>query len=183
MEKSLFIIPECYVDTNLISILLNADVNHQKGCNNVTQVMKKDFAERFAVGIIDKDKKKPGYLDEFVSLSLNNHIELLKHKTRHHYLITIHPAIDQFILDCAKEVGVRMQDYGYPCKLKEFTDCTKKITSNKDEGFKRLFKALWNSMEMKSLRCTLQYLSDQKFNVDQKELLNIFASNNNIEND
>lgn len=183
MEKSLFIIPECYVDTNLISTLVNANVNHQKGCNNVTKVMKQDFAERFAVGIIDKDKKKPGYLDEFVSLAQNKHIELLKHKTKHHYLITIHPAIDQLILDCAKEVGVKMQDFGYPCKLKEFTDCTKKITTNKDENFKRLFKALWNSKEIEALRCTLQYLSVHKFQVDPNELLNIFIPNKNIENE
>lgn len=38
----LHIIPECYVDTNLVQILLQIKgVNHQYGCGQVTNVMKK----------------------------------------------------------------------------------------------------------------------------------------------
>ena len=41
----LYIIPECYVDTNLIETLVPTakGYNHQKGCNNVVKVMKEKF--------------------------------------------------------------------------------------------------------------------------------------------
>lgn len=43
--KDLDIIPECYIDTNLIETILNTKgcytegVNHQKGCNTVVKTM------------------------------------------------------------------------------------------------------------------------------------------------
>ena len=56
----LYIIPECYVDTNLLETLVPTakGYNHQKGCNNVVKVMKEKLADEFAVGIVDKDKGK-----------------------------------------------------------------------------------------------------------------------------
>ncbi len=64
--RSDFIIPECYIDTNLVETLSCRDgCNHQKGCNQVAKIMKEKFADRFAVGIIDADKRTPGYLREF----------------------------------------------------------------------------------------------------------------------
>ena len=50
MERLLYIIPECYVDTNLISTLINAAVNHQKCCTKVTETLNKTFSDNFAVG-------------------------------------------------------------------------------------------------------------------------------------
>jgi hypothetical protein len=57
MERLLYIIPECYVDTNLISTLINAAVKHQKCCTKVTETLNKTFSDNFAVGIIDRDKE------------------------------------------------------------------------------------------------------------------------------
>ena len=51
------LIPECYIDTNLIETISFKGCNHQKSCSMVANTMKKKYAERFAVGIIDKDKK------------------------------------------------------------------------------------------------------------------------------
>ena len=55
----LYIIPECYVDTNLIETLVPTakGYNHQKGCNNVVKVMKEKLSDKFAVGIVDKDAR------------------------------------------------------------------------------------------------------------------------------
>ena len=65
-QRTDYIIPECYVDTNLVETLVcTYGCNHQKGCNQVAKVMQEKFADRFAVGIIDADKRKPGYLKEF----------------------------------------------------------------------------------------------------------------------
>ena len=51
--KDLFIIPECYIDTNLVETLIITDgCNHQKGCNTVVKTMQQKFANAFSVGII-----------------------------------------------------------------------------------------------------------------------------------
>ena len=53
------IVPECYVDTMLISSLLkigkNKRVNHQHGCFNVGKELQSgNLTDSFGVGIIDK---------------------------------------------------------------------------------------------------------------------------------
>lgn len=63
----LYIIPECYVDTNLLETLVPTakGYNHQKGCNNVVRIMQNKLTNEFAVGIVDKDKRQVRYVDEF----------------------------------------------------------------------------------------------------------------------
>ena len=45
-RKLLNVLPECYVDTNLIEYLLNAGVNHQHCCSKVVGQLKTTFAEK-----------------------------------------------------------------------------------------------------------------------------------------
>ena len=71
-------ISECYVDTNMVKTLLDADkINHQHSCNNVANIFKSKLLNDFAVGIIDDDKKKPSVLNDFYLIGSNNHIKLL----------------------------------------------------------------------------------------------------------
>jgi hypothetical protein len=63
--KDLDIIPECYIDTNLIETILNIKgyytegVNHQKGCNTVVKTMNgQKLKNDFALGIVDADNKR-----------------------------------------------------------------------------------------------------------------------------
>ena len=108
--RSDFIIPECYIDTNLVETLSCRDgCNHQKGCNQVAKIMKEKFADRFAVGIIDADKRTPGYLREFKQIIEVSHIKVFRHPERNHYMILICPAADGFILECARSSGLIME--------------------------------------------------------------------------
>ena len=51
--KDLFIIPECYIDTNLVETLIITDgCNHKKGSNTVVKTMQQTFANAFSVVII-----------------------------------------------------------------------------------------------------------------------------------
>ncbi len=78
----LAIIPECYVDTNLVETLVPPEgkgYNHQHGCNTVTKIMKERFADRFAVAIIDKDKKEVDYLQQCDILLTSGSLLLHKH--------------------------------------------------------------------------------------------------------
>ncbi|MDE6288102.1 MAG: hypothetical protein K2M00_04885 [Muribaculaceae bacterium] len=166
--------PECYVDTNLIEYLLDAHVNHQHSCTKVIGNLKNSHKDKFAIGIIDRDKKLSGYLEECDEIASTKHLTLLKHKSRNHYIITIKPAVDGFILDCALERGVKPEDYGLPSKLQDFTKESKSVTSNSDNRFKKLFKALINNSEFRNLRESLKYLIDNTFSVDLKILKDIF---------
>lgn len=105
-RKILNVMPECYVDTNLIEYLLDGVVNHQHCCSKVVGQLNNTFADKFAIGIIDKDKVELGYIQDCDEIAKTEHLTLLKHKSRHQYLITISPAVDKFVLDSAKEQGV-----------------------------------------------------------------------------
>ena len=96
----LYIIPECYVDTNLIETLVPTakGYNHQKGCNNVVKVMKEKLSDKFAVGIVDKDKRQVSYVNEFEEIGHTDSLYFYKHPDKAHFLIMIDPAVDRFII-------------------------------------------------------------------------------------
>ena len=177
MEKrDWHIVPECYIDTNLVEFLLAShSVNHQKGCNNVAKMMmESSLKDQFSIGVIDNDKRQHSYVSEFDEIAYTQHVALLKHKERPHYFIRISPAMDQFILDCAKEQGVNLNDYGLPSELEEFTKVTKDVNVKNDYRFKSLFHALEDSKEISKLRSVLNYLNGNQYKCDTAELQKLF---------
>ncbi len=170
------VIPECFVDTNLMQYLLNGTVNHQHCCSKVVGTLKGKFSDRFAVGIIDRDKVELGYIGECDEIASAAHLALFKHKTLPHYLITVKPAIDRFILDNAEAVGVKTEDFGIPSDLKGFTMEAKKVSSNKDERFRGLFVAIKGAPEVVALKRVLKYLMDKTYSSDAdvlRKILNV----------
>ena len=174
MERILYIIPECYVDTNLISTLVNAAVNHQKCCTKVTETINKKYTDNFAVGIIDKDKVEPKYVNEFQLIAKRGHLQLLRHKTRPHYLITINPAVEMLIIDSAAEIGLDLKTYGLSSDLNTLKKTTKKVSSNTDSTFSQLFNDLIESSDFKVLKESLHYLIQNKYQSNQEDLKKIF---------
>ena len=175
MTDPLHIIPECYVDTNLVSTLLDgAGVNHQKSCNNVLSLMRGKFGDHFALGIIDNDKRRPRYLDECSVLASSDHLRLYKHRQKHHYIITVSPAAEGFILCAAASAGIKLSDYGLPSELEGFKKKTKHIVSNKSPELVRLFRDLRTVGEMDLLRKVLNYLLDKGYDSKPDELRALF---------
>ncbi len=172
-----FIIPECYIDTNLVETLVcHGGCNHQKGCNQVAKIMQEKYADRFAVGMIDADKRQPSYLNDFNQIASSHHLDLLRHSDRPHYVIRVQPAADGFILACVQEAQIEMSEYGLSPVLKEFTSQTKNVMSNKDPRFKRLFKALKNTGEIMLLQSLLDYFVNKTYNSSDSELATIFKT-------
>ena len=167
------IMPECYVDTNLIEYLLGDAVGHQHCCSKVVGTMKEKFADRFAVGIIDDDKVEMGYVGECELVAKTNHLRLMKHKERHHYIILVSPAIDGFIMDSVKELGIDITSYDLPAKFELFKKRAKSITSNKDKDFRRLFTALRSHHEMAGLAATIKYLDAAQYSAGIEKLKQI----------
>lgn len=175
-QRADFIIPECYVDTNLVETLVcKAGCNHQKGCNQVAKVMQEKFADRFAVGIIDADKRRPSYLNSFKEIASSEHIKLFRHSTRPHFIILVYPAIDGFTLSCAEAGSLNLTEYELSPVLREFTAQSKNVMSNKDTRFKRLFKSMENVGEIKLMKSIIAYLVETTYKASDTELLEIFA--------
>lgn len=173
--NGLAIIPECYVDTCLVETITSCfnRFNHQKGCGTVCKVMQNKFDDAFAVGIIDKDKREIPYLQEFELVASTDSLFLYKHKTKHHYIIQIYPAIERFFLKAAAEKGVDIETFGIPTDLGELTKITKQV-SDKDEAafkkFKRLFMEISDAPALKRLANLIQYLGDNPYNANVKKL-------------
>lgn len=140
----LSIIPECYVDTNLIETLVptKQGYNHQKGCGTVTKVMKGQFQNSFAVGIIDRDKKEVDYMSEFDEVHQKGSLTLHKHHTRHHYIIQISPAVERFLLKEAALCHISMKDHNLPDDMDLLKKISKTANSKDDPRFKGLVKAI-----------------------------------------
>lgn len=172
MDES--IIPECYVDTNLLETLVppNMGYNHQKGCGTVTKRMNERFANRFALGIIDKDKSEVRYLNEFALISGQGGLLLHKHETRFHYIIQINPAIEKFIISNAASVGVILEDFDLPSDFDLFRKESKTVTSKNDNRFKRLFKAIKNknALDFQRLANWITYLKIENYHANVEVL-------------
>jgi len=166
----LHIIPECYVDTNLIETLVSPQkgYNHQKGCGTVTKVMKERFSDDFALGIIDKDKKEIDYLKEFSEVCIKGNLILHKHESKHHYIIQINPAIEQFILNAVNKVGIQLEEYDLPDSLEALKKVSKSVNSKNDQRFKKLFKDIrkLGDNELNILSSWVEYLKKTTYKAD-----------------
>lgn len=173
------ILPECFVDTNIVNTFLKMegiyiDANHCHGCNKVGNMMQQQLKDKFALGVIDNDKKQHSYNSQFNLLGRTEHLELLKHNSKHHYLIRVSPAMDGFILDVAERQKIEMSDYELPDKLKDFTEITKNAKAKDCKNLKKLFKDMVGDDEMTILKNVLGYLCKNKYNCNEKVLSSFF---------
>lgn len=170
----LAVIPECYVDTNLIETLVppKSRYNHQHGCGTVSKRMQENFSNSFALGIIDKDKNEIDYLSEFDELIHAGSLFLYKHKKLHHYIIQISPAIETFILTNAETAGLNLANFDLPTDFEKLRKQSKTTRSKEDDRFRRLFKAIRKSgsPEFSLLASWIQYLKENTYQVDMEVL-------------
>ncbi len=171
------IIPECYIDTKLVEILVppRKRYNHQKG-TMVAKEMEKKFIDDFAVGVIDKDKDEfPRAADCRVVCSGTPSLTLVKHPQANHYFI-IHPPIERWIIDLASMSGLVMHDFDLPDRVEQLVSKTKTAKSDRDDPnadkFRRLFIELRRAQPLPVAVMTywLTYLKANPYTADVAEL-------------
>lgn len=59
------VFPECYADTVLMEVLGFTKPNHQLSIGKVLSQMESAHPAKAMVGIVDDDKRKPGYFQKF----------------------------------------------------------------------------------------------------------------------
>jgi hypothetical protein len=177
----LSIMPECYIDTKLIKILVppKERYNHQKGCTTIINLMQKQLKDSFAVGIVDRDKKELAYAKEFDLLcEVPQSLQLYRHKNlqKHHYLIFIIPAMEKWILDNSISANLQITDFGLPNSLDELRAITKTATSEENniyaKNLNQLFQALKtvNPLSIAILSFWLTELKSKNYTIDLQEL-------------
>jgi hypothetical protein len=169
------IIPECYVDTNLIQTLVptSSGYNHAKGCPAVAKKMQEKFSDKFSVGIMDNDKRKVSYLSEFDEVANDKKIYVFKHKIRCHYIILISPAVEGFILDAVNELSINLRKYKIPSTLDTMKKETKQIDAKSCIKYTNLFKKLRGASEFKKLARLILYLKNYPFSATNKKIKEI----------
>lgn len=174
------IMPECYIDSTLVSSLLDAKVNHKYSCSEVAKEMEKGFfRDAFAVGIIDNDKRKITYLEGFDEIGRTENLIFLKHKKKHQYVIKVgkaNMAMETFIKANVEAIGMRMEDFNLPSDLIELREQTKdRVTTQKDPRILKLCKSLRHSPEVATLQDVLSYLVANKYEVNLEKVISIIS--------
>lgn len=177
MQKLPYIIPECFVDTNVVQTLIQRKgVNHQMTCSQVISSMSKGkLADEFAVGIIDADKKEPPSIKDFNTIiGKSQEITLLKKSDKPHYLIKINNIMENFLLNCAKEIKFDMNEIGISPTLDGMKKITKNRSSQNNPIITKLVKELNKSSQIRLLTSILCYLIDNRYNAKDDELKRLF---------
>lgn len=165
------IMPECFIDTTLVTSLLDAKVSHKHSCSEVAKEMEKGkYRDAFAVGIIDNDKRKISYIETFEEIGKTENLTFLKHKDKHQYIVKVgkaHKAMETFIKASVEALGMKMEDFGLPSDLAELIEQTKdSISTQKDPRIQKLCKTMQRSPEVAKLKDVLAYLAHNRYNVD-----------------
>lgn len=173
MERENLVLPECYIDTNLVNTLIGRSCNHQKGCPTVFKVMNERLKDSFALGVIDKDKREPKAMESFSLLCNNEYIYLYKHTSRPHFIIQVSPAEEVFILHAAEELDIHLSDFGLPDDMESLKQYTKKADAKNNSLFTSLFMVLKEASTFKILNELLDYLLANKYSTDVTTLCKI----------
>lgn len=139
-------IPECFLDTNLIEVLLRCEneVTHRKGNSSLLKFMEdKKMVDSFLVAIIDDDKIKVKQLDNYNKIErlCNFNLKLYKHPIRNHFVIQLSPAIERWILEQCKKANINLADFGIASTLDALVDLKGQMQRS-DVRYKKLFKQM-----------------------------------------
>ena len=82
-----------------------------------------------------------------------------------------HKAMETFIKENVSALGMKMEDFGLPSDLESLIIATKdSISTQKDSRILKLCKTLQQSPEVSKLKNVLDYLSTNKYNVNEETL-------------
>jgi len=133
------LMPECFADTLLVDMLIGSTSSHKRSITQVFAAFKKEFSNRRAVGIIDDDKKKDAYYNEFNITEETDCYRYLAHPNKRHFLIVIKKDLEDLIIKCAKTADIEHKLLGSVQQLKRVT---KDMNVSKNTEVKDLINTL-----------------------------------------
>jgi hypothetical protein len=145
------ILAECYGDTLLVGQLKYEYHAYHSGIGEVANQMRKYYANRRAIAIIDDDKNGPSYFNkECVLVEKKNGVTLLKHKNEDHYVLKITPALEDFIDGAAADCEMEL----FEKDRKKFRDIVKDRKLHSNQKFVRYLNSIIqkNPPQIKTLK-------------------------------
>jgi hypothetical protein len=176
----LCIMTECYADTLLIQKIVPpvSRYNHKHSCYEVqNEMIKGSFKNRFALGIIDADKREISYLNDFEVIdTIENNLILWRHKRNaiHHYIIQLCPALEGWVLKVCSEEEIDLD--GLPNDILGLRKYTKKQSSLKDPRLIAVFGKIANkngNNSVRKLKGWIEYLKEKNYQADINALTNV----------
>lgn len=173
-------VPECFVDSRLIQIILNSSKgpNHAHGVGKVLNKLEMDLLKYPAIGIIDQDPGKgakptiwSNYQPQLLEENLINFgLGVFKHQSKNHLVIEIMPEIEKWILEACNESAVNPQEYGLPQNLHDLNMITKSINIHTNKEFTNLILKLLelNSPRLIKLKEILLRYSNYKIPLERR---------------
>jgi hypothetical protein len=172
---------ECYADTLLIETLVPTIIgyNHQYSCFKVEGMMKLGkLKDQFALGIVDNDKVQIKYLNDFEVIDkVEGSLILWRHreKGKHHYIIQICPALEQWLLNICGEEDISIGYFGINADLDALKEYTKSKASIYDKKLIALFAEINSKTEnisVRKLKNWITQLKEKNYKADIKALQN-----------
>lgn len=145
---NLDILPECYADTLVVETINYKKPNHCTSIGEVSRVMQVSYKNRLAIGVIDKDKPGiiPNYFKAFETLLSEDNLELCWHPDTKHFTIVVAPALEQWLLNTASDLGVSASKYGF-ATLKKLKRVTKDENASKNNDLKQFINNIWQKKD------------------------------------
>lgn len=139
---------EGYADKVLLKVFGISDkkIDIASGNSGIARSMEnqKENYHKKIIGLTDKDKKNiPPYFNDFELIKNPDNITFLKKPKSNHYLIYLCcPAIERWLLDSAKSVNLKPEDYGFSSNIKNFVKDTKSISIENNLDFYKFLKEI-----------------------------------------
>ncbi len=133
------VLPECYADTVLVEVLGFTKPNHQLSIGKVLSQMESAHANKAMVGIVDDDKRKPGYFQKFTQTEECEGIK--RYQKDSQVILVISPAFETWVFENAAAAGVDPGKYGFSDR-KSFEKACKKQDAGKNTSLKNFLNTL-----------------------------------------
>lgn len=135
--------------------------------------------DKFAVGIIDKDKRQIKYLEQFKIIDEvkgNGALILWRHKTleKHHFIVQICPALEQWLKEVCERENIDLSEFGENV-LEGIKYHTKSTSRLNDPKLQKLFAEVNKKSDNTSIRKLKNWISllrEKNYKVDINELIN-----------
>lgn len=91
------------------------------------------------------------------------------------FIIPSSPAVEVFILNAVKELGVDLEKHNIPSDFESMKKETKKIDAKSSVKYRNLFKALKKASTFQKLAAIVRYLKEEQYNADEEVLIGMMT--------
>jgi hypothetical protein len=138
------LITECYCDALLVKHIGYSPTETHSGVGHIAHLLKTKFRNKHAVCVIDDDKKKQAYFDDFteVHFAKKGGTKFLIKPNTKHIAIVIIPGLEAWLLDSAQKTNLSLKKIGLPNDIERLKSVTKDLYAAENPKLNRFLNEL-----------------------------------------